>query len=45
MGGLERLRPLARWQRGFDIGGGVVLILMGLYMLNAYFVVVPSLAI
>ena len=45
MGWLERLRPLARWQRAFDIGGGGVLVLMGLYMLNAYFVVVPTLAI
>ena len=42
MGWLERLRPL-RCQRVFDISGGVVL--MGLYMLNAYFVVVPTLAI
>ena len=45
MGWLERLQPLARCQRVFDISGGVVLVLMGLYMLNAYFVVVPTLAI
>jgi cytochrome c-type biogenesis protein len=44
MGWLERLRPLSRYQRGFDIAGGVTLILMGLYMLNAYFFVVPALA-
>ena len=44
VGGLDRLRPLARHQRAFDILGGVALIVMGLYMLNAYFFVVPSLA-
>ena len=35
---------LSRYQRIFDIAGGVTLILMGLYMLNAFFVVVPALA-
>lgn len=45
MGWLEQLRSLSRYQRAFDIGGGVMLILMGLYMLNAYFFVVPGLAI
>jgi cytochrome c-type biogenesis protein len=44
MGWLERLRPLSHYQRVFDIAGGVTLILMGLYMLNAYFFVVPALA-
>lgn len=44
VGGLEKLRPLARYQRTFDIVGGIALIVMGLYMLNAYFFVVPSLA-
>ena len=44
MGVLEKLRPLARYQRAFDIGGGVALVLMGLYMLNAYFFFVPALA-
>lgn len=43
-GWLENLKPLARFQRAFDIAGGVVLVLTGLYMLNAYFVVVPVLA-
>lgn len=44
MGWLETFKPLARYQRAFDMGGGVVLILVGLYMLNAYFFVVPELA-
>lgn len=44
MGWLETLKPLARYQRTFDVVGGAVLILTGLYMLNAYFFVVPELA-
>ena len=44
MGWLERLRPLARYQRAFDVAGGVAMILTGLYMLNAYFFVLPQLA-
>lgn len=42
MGWLEQ--PLARYQHGFDIVGGVALVLTGLYMLNAYFFFVPALA-
>ncbi|MCT6720940.1 MAG: cytochrome c biogenesis CcdA family protein [Roseateles sp.] len=45
MGWLDKLRPFARYQRAFDIVGGVTLVLMGLYMLNAYFFWVPALAI
>ena len=44
IGWLEGLRGLSRSQRAFDIAGGVVLILSGLYMLNAYFFVIPQLA-
>lgn len=44
MGWLETLRPLARYQRSFDVVGGVPLVVMGLYMLNAYFFVIPALA-
>lgn len=44
IGWLEQLQSLSRYQRGFDIAGGVMLILAGLYMLNAYFFVVPALA-
>ena len=44
MGWLEQLRPLARCQRALDIAGGITLVLVGLYMLNAYFFIVPALA-
>lgn len=44
MGWLEQVRSLSRYQRAFDVAGGVTLIAMGLYMLNAYFFVVPALA-
>ncbi len=44
MGWLEQLQPLSRYQRIFDIVGGVILVLTGLYMLNAYFFVIPALA-
>lgn len=44
MGWLEKLRPVARYQRAFDIAGGMALIAMGLYMLNAYFFIIPALA-
>lgn len=43
-GWLEKLRFLQRYQRTFDLAGGITLIVMGLYMLNAYFFVVPGLA-
>lgn len=41
---LERLGGLRKWQRAFDVAGGVLLVLSGLYMLNAYFFVIPALA-
>lgn len=44
MGALESLTPLRRSQKLFEILGGVTLILSELYMLNAYFFVVPVLA-
>lgn len=44
LGWLETLRPLARYQRVFDRVGGILLILAGLYMLNAYYFFVPELA-
>jgi cytochrome c-type biogenesis protein len=44
VGWLENLHVLSRSQRAFDIGGGIVLMVMGLYMLNAYFFWVPELA-
>lgn len=45
LGWLERFRVLAGYQKGFEVIGGIVLILAGLYMLNAYYFVIPELAI
>ena len=45
MGALEKLRFLARYQTAFEVGGGIVLILAGLYMLNAFFILIPALAV
>ena len=42
---LENLSGLARFRRGFEIAGGLTLIVMGLYMLNAVLFWVPALAI
>jgi cytochrome c-type biogenesis protein len=44
-GWLENLRVLTRYQKGFEIVGAVTLIASGLYMLNAYYFWIPSLAI
>jgi cytochrome c-type biogenesis protein len=44
VGWLETLRPLGRHQHAFDVAGGVVLMLTGLYMLNAYYFFIPALA-
>ncbi|MCU6435254.1 cytochrome c biogenesis protein CcdA [Undibacterium sp. Jales W-56] len=44
IGWLEEFRILGRYQKVFEVTGAVVLILAGLYMLNAYFFVIPSLA-
>ena len=41
---LKRLRSLGTTQRIFETIGGVALILSGLYLLNAYFFVIPELA-
>jgi cytochrome c-type biogenesis protein len=42
---LENLDGLSRYRRGFEIAGGVTLIAMGFYMLNAVFIWIPELAI
>ena len=42
---LENLSGLAQFRRGFEIAGGLTLIVMGLYMLNAVLFWVPALAI
>lgn len=44
VGWLESLRTLRTHQKAFEIAGGVILIAAGLYMLNAYLVIVPGLA-
>lgn len=45
IGSLENWRGIARFRRVFEITGGVVMILSGLYMLNAYYFWIPELAI
>lgn len=44
MSWLENLKPLAHSQKTFEIIGAIVLILSGLYMLNAYLFFIPQLA-
>jgi cytochrome c-type biogenesis protein len=44
IGWLERLRPLHVAQKSFERFGGIVLMLAGLYLLNAYFIFIPALA-
>jgi len=44
IGWLENLKPIARYRHAFEVAGGLLLILAGLYMLNAYFFVIPELA-
>lgn len=41
---LESLSALGRFQKAFEAFGGLLLILSGLYLLNAYLVVVPGMA-
>jgi cytochrome c-type biogenesis protein len=44
-GWLENLRIFSRYQKGFEVTGAVTLIASGLYMLNAYYFWIPSLAL
>lgn len=44
MGWLKNMSVLSKYQKGFEITGAIVLIASGLYMLNAYYFWVPSLA-
>lgn len=44
VGWLESLSMLRRYQKAFEVAGAVTLVLVGLYMLNAYFFVIPQLA-
>lgn len=43
IGSLETLHGLGRWRRMFDIVAGILLMATGLYLLNAWFVVIPAL--
>lgn len=45
VGWLENLKGLAHFRRSFEIAGGLMLIAMGLYMLNAVMFWIPELAI
>ena len=45
IGALEGMKPLAKYQRAFEVVGAIVLMLMGLYMLNAFFIIIPELAV
>ncbi len=45
VGTLEAMKPLGRFRRSFEVSAGVVLVLMGLYMLNAFFLFIPELAV
>lgn len=44
VGWLESLKPLQHAQKVFEIIGALLLVLSGLYMLNAYFALIPGLA-
>ena len=44
LGWLDALRALHRWRRAFDRVAGLTLVATGLYLLNAYFAVIPALA-
>lgn len=41
---LESLSGLSKFHKVFEVIGGILLILSGLYMLNAYFIIIPALA-
>lgn len=45
VGWIQNLGSLAPYRRAFETAGGVTLIASGLYMLNAYYFWIPSLAI
>lgn len=45
VGSLRHRKFFSRSQQWFNIGGGVLLIASGLYLLNAYYFVIPALAI
>ncbi len=44
VGWLEGKPALGRFRRAFDVAGGVTLVVTGLYLLNAYYFLIPELA-
>lgn len=44
VGWLESPKAMTGFQKAFELAGGVALILSGLYLLNAYFFLIPKLA-
>lgn len=44
VGWLQSLQWLSRRQKAFEVVGALLLIVSGLYMLNAYFILIPQLA-
>jgi len=44
VGWLEGKPALGRFRRAFDVAGGVTLVATGLYLLNAYYFLIPELA-
>lgn len=44
IGWLENLKVLAKYARTFEVVGGIALIISGIYLLNAYFFIIPALA-
>ena len=45
VGCAERFPAIRKYHRWLDVGGGVLLVLAGIYLLNAYFFLIPALAV
>lgn len=43
-GWLEHLKPMERYRRGVEVARALVLMASGLYLLNAYYFIIPALA-
>tara|TARA_B100001123_G_scaffold414131_1_gene513225 strand:+ start:223 stop:480 length:258 start_codon:yes stop_codon:yes gene_type:complete len=37
IGWLENLKTIERWRPGFEIAGGITLMIVGVYLLNEYY--------
>ena len=40
MGWLDSLKPFLKWRRRVEIGGGLTMVVIGLYLLNRYFFII-----